>query len=700
WHPTPHRPRRAAISSFGASGTNAHLILQEPPNDTHDNTNTAATSSTTRTSTTLRASTCTSTSTSTEPETETETDTPIVWPLSAKTPTALTAQAQRLHHWLTQNPHHHPTHIAHTLTTRTQHPHRTTLIGHNHTQLTTALTHLTTKQPSPHVVPPARVRPGRIAFVVPAPRAQSLESVRGLLRSAGSAPAFVEQLERCAEALAPHTDWNLLEAVTDPAQAPALDRPEVFAPVLFAVQVSLAALWRAFGVQPEAVLAEPGGEPAASVIDGSRSLAEAARAVTGRVPEGDGGGDEPLKAAVGERVAQGFRAFVEISPQPSLSGAVTAALASTDCEPDEVHVTPPLAEGVEEADGFWRTLAEANVGGVRVEWSVLYAGRDTPRVELPTYAFQRQRYWFTETDSKPAAPAPRSEDEHDRRSGAFTTLLRRAHIEGTISDAVPVITGASRFRPSFTTVAELGEAAGSVLVADGAADPAVVCVPSFLAGSGPHQFALLASEFTPRLPVSALVLPGFGKSQPLPASWQVAVEAMARSALQAAAGRPLALVGHSVGGLVAQAITEQLESTGHRVEGVVMIDTYDIDKAEEREALFVWAMSEILHRDPTGLVVNDDNLMAMGAYLRLYEEWAPRGIEAPTLAVRATDPDAELNAPIDPTWKAADFAESLPADHFSVLESKAPLAARVLGDWFARLSDDNDSTRAAGPEHR
>ncbi|AXK34849.1 alpha/beta fold hydrolase [Streptomyces armeniacus] len=554
------------------------------------------------------------------------------------------------------------------------------------------------------MVPPARVRPGRVAFVVPAPRAQSLESVRGLLRSSA---VFAEEMERCAEALTPHTGWNLLDTLHGTPDAPSPGRPEALAPALFAVQVSLAALWRAFGVASEAVLAEPGGELAAAVIEGTRPLSEAAGEVARSAAENDSpendapeneGGDDALSATVRDRVAQGFRAFLEISPQPSLTDTVTAALTTADCEPDDVHVTPPLPEGVEEAEQFWRSLAAAGVGGVRVDWPALYAGRQMPRVKLPTYPFQRQRYWFSEPDTASAAATPRPEAESDRPSGAFTSLLHRAHITGTLSDAVPVITGASKFRPSFSSLAELGETAGSIVVSEGAADPAVVCVPSFLAGSGPHQFALLASEFAPRLPVSALVLPGFGKGQPLPASWQVAVEAMAQAALKAAAGRPLALVGHSVGGLMAQAVTERLESHGHRVEGVVMIDTYDIDDAGEREALFVWAMGEILHRDPTGLVVNDDNLMAMGAYLRLYEEWAPGPVAAPTLAVRATDPEAELHAPIDPTWKAADFAESLPADHFSVLESKAALTARTITGWFARR--DDDSTRVSGPEQR
>ncbi|MFJ4616529.1 type I polyketide synthase, partial [Streptomyces griseus] len=97
--PDTDRPRRAAVSSFGISGTNAHLILEQP----------------------------TPTPATTEPTPATTE--PIPYPVSAKTPQALQAQITALQHHLTEHPDLAPADIAHTLNHRTQFDHRALLLG-------------------------------------------------------------------------------------------------------------------------------------------------------------------------------------------------------------------------------------------------------------------------------------------------------------------------------------------------------------------------------------------------------------------------------------------------------------------------------------------------------------------------------------------------------------------------------------------
>ncbi|MFI0738426.1 type I polyketide synthase [Streptomyces sp. NPDC021100] len=652
WPRSPERPRRAGVSSFGASGTNAHVIVEEPP------------------------------AVSEEPASDRPDDAPLVWTVSGRMPSGLAAQARRLAEWAREHPDADPLDVAFSLaTTRATLSHRAAVVGRTRDDLLAGLDRVAAGQAAPDVLLPTRARPGSVAFVVPGPDGQRPDGIRELL---AAEPAFARRMEECAEALAPYTDGNPLAAAVEGAPgAPALERA-----VSFAVTVSLAALWRAYGVEPDAVLAAPGGEAAAEVIAGRRTLPEAARAATGAPAP-----VEPLAESVRARLAEGFQAFLDVGLRPTLTDALTAAVSAAGGDPDDFLITRPT--GGDAAPGhtaFLRSLAQAHVGGVRVDWTPLFDGRGARAVPLPTYPFQRQRYWLTEraperTPDRPAVPAVPAEGE-SRRGGTYTQLLRRAHVEHAIAEAVPLLAAASRFQPSFASTAELTGTARSVLVADGAPDPVVICVPSFLAGSGPHQFARLAAELRPRLRTSALVLPGFGRSAPLPKSWSAAVDAMAEATAEAAAGAPFFLVGHSVGGLMARAVAERLLRSGTRAQGVAMIDTYDIDDAGEREALFVWAMSEILDRDPTGVVVNDENLMAMGAYVRLYAEWQPVEVEVPTLAVRAVAPEASHGAPVDPTWKAADAAEPVLADHFSILEDRAPTTARVLGAWFDRVRTD------------
>ncbi|MEU0039655.1 acyltransferase domain-containing protein [Streptomyces sp. NPDC006333] len=303
--------------------------------------------------------------------------------------------------------------------------------------------------------------------------------------------------------------------------APGLDRVDVVQPVLWAVMVSLAALWESFGVRPAAVVGHSQGEIAAAVVAGALSLQDGARvaalrsrAITALAGQGGmvsvalsreraeelisawGGrisvaavngptsvvvsGDadaldelveqagapdirvrrvevdyashsahvelireelleilapvvarEPgvpffstvtggwlesavtdagywytnlrqtvqLESAVRELVGSGHGAFLEMSPHPVLTVPVAETVEAAG---GEAVVTGTLRRGQGGLARFYTSLGEAWTRGVTVDWSQAYAEQHPRRVELPTYAFQRQRYWLDAPE--PAGP--------------------------------------------------------------------------------------------------------------------------------------------------------------------------------------------------------------------------------------------------------------------------------------------------------
>ncbi|MGW7758820.1 SDR family NAD(P)-dependent oxidoreductase, partial [Streptomyces violaceusniger] len=233
--PETDRPRRAGISSFGVSGTNAHLILEQAPQP--------------------------------EPEPASKadegTDTPGLvttggttpWVLSAKTPAALRAQARRLLDHLESDVDAHPVDIGWSLaTTRTLHDHRAVVITDTEAdsdEAAAALTALATGQPHPRLTTGHATTHGKTVFVFPGQGAQWVGMGAQLLKTS---PVFAERLHECAAALAPYTDWSLIDVITDAPDAPSLERVDVVQPATFAVVVSLAALWQSVGIHPDAVI--------------------------------------------------------------------------------------------------------------------------------------------------------------------------------------------------------------------------------------------------------------------------------------------------------------------------------------------------------------------------------------------------------------------------------------------------------------
>ena len=247
--PIGEMPRRAGVSSFGISGTNSHVILEEAP-----------------------------------PASGVEVHEPdplftreiSAWILSARDATGLSAQADCLEAHLRQEPNLTGRDVGRALAKRPALDCRAVLLGGSRAELASNLGSAGRAEPSESVLEGSVHRGGRVVFVFPGQGAQWQGMACELL---ADSPLFARSMDACAEALSEYLDWSLYDVLGAVPGAPALDRIDVVQPVLFAVMVSLADLWRGCGVKPTAVVGHSQGEIAAAYVAGGLSLGDASRVV-------------------------------------------------------------------------------------------------------------------------------------------------------------------------------------------------------------------------------------------------------------------------------------------------------------------------------------------------------------------------------------------------------------------------------------
>ena len=250
----PDRPVRAAVSAFGISGTNAHVIIEQAPS--------------------LPA---------VQPEPELELavqpmpSRPLVWVVSACTERSLRLQAGRLAEFAGGLSEGELTVAGQVLAGRSRFEHRAVVVAAGRDELVTALRALAGGTGHPALVTGAAAAEVSPVFVFPGQGTQWAGMAVELLNSS---EVFWEWMCRCDGALAPYTDWSVLDVLRGEDGARPLVGSDVIQPVLFAVMVSLAALWRSVGVEPAAVLGHSQGEIAAAFVSGALSLEDAARVVT------------------------------------------------------------------------------------------------------------------------------------------------------------------------------------------------------------------------------------------------------------------------------------------------------------------------------------------------------------------------------------------------------------------------------------
>ncbi|HEV2344044.1 MAG TPA: SDR family NAD(P)-dependent oxidoreductase, partial [Actinocrinis sp.] len=335
--PRGERVRRAGVSSFGISGTNAHLILEEAPARVAGGVGASSAASPSISTMPPVPSISTVPSNSGLPSADAAPaldGAPMLFPISARSLTALRGQADRLAQALEANPHLPLRPVAGTLARhRTHFEQRAVIDARDRAELLDGLHRLASSGTEPASTPTQGAPiAGKLAFVFPGQGAQWAGMCVDLLsRSA----VFAEEFERCDASLRPHTGWSASAVLRGEPDAPDLQRVDVVQPVLFAVMVSLAALWRSYGVEPDAVVGHSQGEVAAAYVAGALTLDDAATVVALRskavsavsgagamaVVERSAGQLEPRLAALNGRVSV---AAVNSSRSTVLAGTAEA----------------------------------------------------------------------------------------------------------------------------------------------------------------------------------------------------------------------------------------------------------------------------------------------------------------------------------------------------------------------------------------
>ncbi|HTQ80995.1 MAG TPA: beta-ketoacyl synthase N-terminal-like domain-containing protein, partial [Thermoanaerobaculia bacterium] len=210
-------------------------------------------------------------------------------------------------------------------------------------------------------------------------------------------PVFRGALEEYDAKLRPLLGASILDRLfSAPAEPIEAAEPAPAAPAtgatarqaaFLACQVALARLWQSWGIVPHVVRGLGLGEPAAALVSGAIDLAEALRRIGLNGGPDSGGGPRGGRSGLRGLRRDGVTLLLVMGPRPM--------------EPDErvpsgLTWLPSLDPPRGEQEQMLASLGRLYEAGLDVDWRGFHAGRPGRRVELPTYAFERQRYWIDE----------------------------------------------------------------------------------------------------------------------------------------------------------------------------------------------------------------------------------------------------------------------------------------------------------------
>ena len=273
WNCTPGKSRLAGISSFGFSGTNAHIVLEEAPIPKSDSPNAI--------------------------------DRPCqLFTLSAKTEHALKALVARYQHHLSSYPNLDITNICFSANSGRAHfNHRLALVADSSEDLATALKLYQINQYAEgiHVGQVANSgRKSRVAFLFTGQGSQYINMGRQLYETQ---PLFRQIINECNEILLRYQSWSLLQTLYPEEEVNTPIEDNIYGqPCLFALEYALTKLWQYWGIEPDVLMGDGLGEYVAACVAGVFSLEDGLKLIVkrGSMMQASSSGSEVLEISASE----------------------------------------------------------------------------------------------------------------------------------------------------------------------------------------------------------------------------------------------------------------------------------------------------------------------------------------------------------------------------------------------------------------
>ena len=354
--PRNARPRLAGVSSFGISGTNAHLVLEEAP---------------------------------VQPVPRRDWPEMNVLVISARSAEALKASADRFAQLLRTSTSSAGAISASAATHRSHLSHRLGVVGSSSIALATELeafvagskteaTYIGTCNPSD---------PTRLVFIYPDHLSISPSVVLELVRQDAKAFELMEEMDGI---IAPVVGCSVIEKLQSENLADRISSEQVAQLKTFVLQIALATVLSSHGISPARAAGFGVGELAAAYANGEAKLEDAARLACRYTPA-----KLDPSATVDALLTQGYRSFIEIGPSTSFSDQIAQR---AELGKIKVRCHAAVRDGQPGERALAELIADLYAQGAHIDWRQIYRG-SVPVASLPAYPWQRRRLWFEEAGS-------------------------------------------------------------------------------------------------------------------------------------------------------------------------------------------------------------------------------------------------------------------------------------------------------------